>query len=154
MVLCKWHCSGVEPAVDNFRYTVHGLSTIRAGEGHGIDIWTMEFYFCCLWITSTLCQFCTASDTFLVSALTFPDVEWCSPITVTGDRPVLNVFQPVAETSAADGFRDPVYGVIVADQIILYGCFLDIPGFSCIVDQWCITAPAVWIIMFKLRCGK
>ena len=45
-MLCKWHCSGVEPAVDNFRYTVHGLAAIRAGEGHGIDIWTVKLYFC------------------------------------------------------------------------------------------------------------
>ena len=41
--------------------------------------------------------------------------------------------------------RNPVNGIVVADQVILYCCHLDEPGLSCIVDQRCITSPAVWI---------
>ncbi len=69
-----------------------------------------------------------------------------------GNTPVLNVLQPVAETAFTDALRNPVDGVVVADQIIFYSCHLDEPGFSCIVDQWCITTPAVWIVMLKFRC--
>ena len=56
MMLCKWHCTGIEPAVDNFRYTLHGLAAVRAGEGHSIDIWTVKFYLCGLWITDYALQ--------------------------------------------------------------------------------------------------
>ena len=88
------------------------------------------------------------------TAFTFPDVKRCSPVTVTGNRPVLNVLKPVAEPSLTDGFRNPVYGIVVTDQVIPYCGFLDIPGFSCIVNKRCITSPAVRIFMLKLRCIK
>ena len=86
-----------------------------------------------------------------MSAFTLPDVQWCSPVTVTADTPVLNVFKPVAETSFTDALRDPVDCIVISDQVILNCCHLDEPGFSCIVDQWCITSPAVWIIMLEFR---
>ena len=89
-----------------------------------------------------------------MTTFTFPDVQRSSPVTVTGNTPVLNVLQPVAETSFSDTFRDPVDGVVVADQIIFDCCHLDEPGFAGIVDQWSITSPAMWIFMFKLRCIK
>ena len=88
------------------------------------------------------------------TAFTFPDVKRCSPVTVTGNRPVLNVLKPVAEPSLTDGFRNPVYGIVVTDQVIPYCGFLDIPGFSCIVNKRRITSPAVRIFMLKLRCIK
>ena len=86
------------------------------------------------------------------TAFTFPDVKRSSPVTVTGNCPVLNIFKPVAETSLTDGFRNPVYGIVITDQIIPYCGFPDIPGFSCIVNKRCITSPAVRIFMLKLRC--
>ena len=50
-----------------------------------------------------------------MTAFTLPDIQWSSPVTVTADTPVLNVFQPVTKTAFADGFRNPVDGVVVAD---------------------------------------
>ena len=92
VILCKRHCSGIKPAVNNFRHTFHLLAAIRAGKCHTIDIWAVKFQFFCGCISGTLCQFFPASDTFLVStAFTLPDIERSSPITVTGDRPILNI---------------------------------------------------------------
>ena len=86
-----------------------------------------------------------------MSAFALPDVQRCSPVTVTADTPVLNVFQPVAETSFTDALRNPVDCVVISDQVIFDCCHLDKPGFSCIVDQWCVASPAVWIFMLEFR---
>ena len=44
MMLCKRHCSGVEPAVDYLGNTLHLLAALGAGDGDLVDIRTMEFY--------------------------------------------------------------------------------------------------------------
>ena len=153
-MLCKRHSSGIKPAIQYFRYTVHILATLRTLDRHRINIWSVKFYLCCLWITGLFCQLSTASDALSVSARTLPDVKWSTPVTVTGNCPVLNVFQPVSETSGTDGFRNPVNSVVIADQIILYCSLFDVPGLSCIINQRLVTSPAVWILMFKLRSIK
>jgi len=150
-MLCKWHCSGIEPAVDYFRYTMHFFATVRAFEGNCINIRTMKFYLCILRISASLCEFCAASDTLLVTTLTLPYRKWCSPVTVTGDTPVLDILKPVTETSFSDRIRDPVYSIVVADQVIFDCRHFDKPGFSCVVDERCVTSPAVRIFMLELR---
>ena len=131
---------------------MHRFSTFRALDGDIIDVWTMQFYGLRALVTAHLIQFFSASYRMLASTFTLPDVQRSSPVTVSGNTPVLNVFQPVAETSFTNALRNPVDGVVVADQIVFYRCHLDEPGFSCIVDQWCITTPAVWIFMLEFRC--
>ena len=71
----------------------------------------------------------------LMAALTLPDVQRSSPVTVPADTPVLYVLQPVAEAALADALRDPVDGVVVADQVVLHSSHLDEPGLTRIVDQ-------------------
>src|SRR5699024_8341349 len=87
----------------------------------------------------------------LMSTFTFPDIQRSSPVTVPADTPVLNVFQPVAETAFTDAFRNPVDRIIISDQVILYFCHADKPGFSCVVDQRSVTSPAVWVAVLKFR---
>ena len=60
-----------------------------------------------------------------MSTLALPDIQWCSPVTVTADSPVLNVLDPVTETSFTDAFRNPVDCIVVGDQVIFYFCYLD-----------------------------
>ncbi len=59
-----------------------------------------------------------------MSALTLPDIERGSPVTVSGNAPVLNILQPVPEASLADAIRNPVDGIVVADQVILHSVIL------------------------------
>ena len=42
VMLCERHCAGVEPAVNNLRYTVHFFSTVRAGDHYIIDKRTVK----------------------------------------------------------------------------------------------------------------
>ena len=42
VMLCERHCAGVEPAVNNLRYTVHFFSAVRAGDHYIIDKRTVK----------------------------------------------------------------------------------------------------------------
>ena len=130
---------------------MHGLAALRTFHSNFINVGAVEFHSLGFLITASLKEFLAAADGFHMAAFAFPYVKWRSPVTVTADSPVLNVFQPVAETAFTDAFRDPVDSIVIPDQIILYSSHLDEPGFSCIVDKWCITSPAVRIAVLKLR---
>ena len=53
-----------------------------------------------------------------MSTFTGPDIERCTPISVTADSPVLNVLEPVAESSLSYAFGNPIYSVIISDEDI------------------------------------
>ena len=115
----------------------------------------MQFNLGILRIAASFCKCFPASDGFLMSAaFALPDIQRSSPITVTGNCPVLNVLQPVAKTALADGLRNPVDGIIIADQILLDRCLADIPALSCVINQRGITSPAMRIFMLEFRCVK
>ena len=44
-------------------------------------------------------QFSDGTDCVSVTTFTFPDGQWCTPVSFTGQTPVDNVFQEVAETA-------------------------------------------------------
>ena len=54
MMLCKRHCAGVKPAVNNLRYSLHGLTTVRTNHGNLINIRSVQFYGLCSRIAGTL----------------------------------------------------------------------------------------------------
>ena len=75
MMLCKRHCSGIKPAVNNLRNTAHGLAAVRTCKCYGVNIRTMKLYLGILRIATSLRQLCTASDRLLsAAALTLPDI--------------------------------------------------------------------------------
>ena len=152
-MLCKRHGTAVEPAVNHFRYAMHRFSAFRTADRHFIDIRAVKFDIIRTVIRHRF-QFLNTSDRMHMSALTFPDIERCSPVTVTADSPILHVFQPVAETAFSDTFRNPVDRIVIGDQIVFHFCHLDKPGFARIIDQRCVTSPAVRITMFELRSIK
>ena len=150
VVLGKWHRTRVEPAVDNLWNTMHFLTADRTLDRHFINIWAVQLDIIRAVVRHFL-QFRNAADGMLMSTLTLPDIQRSSPVTVTADTPVLNIFQPVAETALTDTFRDPVDSIIIRDQIVLNIRHLNEPRFASVIDQRSITSPAVWITMLELR---
>ena len=110
----------------------------------------MEFHGLSRFVAAHLKELLSAANANALAAVTLPDVERSSPITVTGDCPVLNVLQPVAKTALTDGLRDPVDGIVVTDQVILYRSLFNVPGLARIIDQRRVTSPAERIIMLEL----
>ena len=154
MMLRKRHGTGVKPAVNHLRHAFHRLAADRAGEGDLIDIRPVQLHLCRLRIAAALRQLCPAADTFLTSALAFPYRKRSPPVTIAGNSPILDIFQPVPETSLSDRLRNPVNGIVVADQILLDRRHLDKPGLSRIVNERRIAAPAMRIVMLKFRRVK
>ena len=73
VMLCKWHRTGIEPAVDHLRHTFHLLAALRTCDGDCINVWTVK-----LDVIRTIwrhgLQLLNASDGMLMSALTLPYV--------------------------------------------------------------------------------
>ena len=89
MMLCERHGTGIEPAVDYLRYTVHLLTALRTGDGDIIDERTMQLYLAISLFIHLFCiflynirivrthglQLCLASDGMLTATLTLPDIK-------------------------------------------------------------------------------
>ena len=166
MMLCKGHRAGIKPAVDDLRHSVHGLSALGTGDLHLVDVGAVQLDAVSLVALVSRClkacqhllivgahilKLLPASDAVTLSALALPYGKRGSPVTVSGEGPVLYVLQPIAETALADAFRDPVDGVVVADQIVPDVRHLDEPGLSGVVDQGRAAAPAMGIAVLELR---
>ncbi len=153
MPLGKRHGTGVKPAVNNLWHTLHLAAALWALDGNSVDIWTMKLDF--LWaVVGHGLQLCNGTDGVLMAAGAFPYVQRSTPITVAADAPILYVLQPLPKATLADGVRNPVDGVVVGNELFLYGGHLDEPGLPSIVNQRSIATPAVWIAMLELWCLK
>ena len=86
-----------------------------------------------------------------MSALALPDIERGSPVTFAADAPVLDILDPVAETSLADTLRDPVMVLLLAIRSSLTAVIFNEPGFTRIVDERRVASPAVRVAVLKLR---
>ena len=103
-MLCIWHRAGIEPAVDNLRYTVHLAAAIRAAQGDLVYIRLVELdvlvahvvgavaalalslQLCedLVVVRGTLAELLDGADGLLLTAARAgPDVERGAPVTVT-----------------------------------------------------------------------
>ena len=86
-----------------------------------------------------------------MSALTLPDIQRSTPVTVPADTPVLYILKPVSETALADILRDPVDRIVIRDQVLLHIGHLDKPGLARIVDQRSVASPAMRVAVLEVR---
>ena len=54
-----------------------------------------------------------ADDVYLAAILAYPYGQWRSPIALTAEAPVYNVFKEVAHAPLLYGLRQPVYAPVV-----------------------------------------
>ena len=105
---------------------MHLAAALRTLDGHGVDVGSVQFNILRT-VRRHFLQFCDRADRVEMTAGALPDVERSAPVTVAGDRPVLDVLKPVAEASLPDCFGNPVYRVIVPYQIVADRGFADVP---------------------------
>ena len=89
-----------------------------------------------------------------MTAFALPYIKRRTPITVSGNSPVLYILQPVAETALAYAFGNPVNGVVIAYKVFLYIGHLYKPRFARIVNKRRIAAPAEGIFVLEFRRVK
>ncbi len=148
------HGAGVKPAVHDLGDTCHRAAALAAGEMDVIHVRTMELDVAGDVFLRAVRQFLTGADTLDIAALAAPDRDRGAPVTVSGDRPVLDVRDPVAKALFADEVRMPFDGVVVGNELILELGHLDVPTGLRIVDERCAAAPAVRIVMCDLLAGE
>ena len=89
-----------------------------------------------------------------MSALTFPDIQRSTPVTVPADSPQSCTFSsqsPKRPFPMLSGIQLIV--LLLRIRSSLHRSHLDEPGLSCVIDQRSVTSPAVRIAVLKLRCG-
>ena len=84
-------------------------------------------------------------------ALALPNIKRSTPIAVARNAPILNIFKPIAETALAYAFGYPVNSVVIADKVVAHVGHFYKPRFARIVDKRGIAAPAIGVIVLKLR---
>ena len=151
--LCEGHGAAVEPAVNNLRHSCHQLAAFRAGDVYCVNEGLVQLDVVGA-VGRHFLQLCNTADGVSVSTFTFPDGQWSTPVSFTGQTPVDNVFQEVAETTLLDVVGIPVDGSVVAHQIISQCSHFDEPCASCIIQQRCVTSPAEGIVMLEGQCCK
>ena len=86
-----------------------------------------------------------------VPAGTFPYIKRSSPISVTGNTPVLNIFDPLSESSGTNCFRNPIHFIIILYKLVSDRRHFDKPSVSGIIDKRSVTTPAIGIRMFEIE---
>ena len=149
MPLCKRHCTGVKPAVDDLGYAVHRPAALFTRERDCIDVRTMQLNICGT-LRLKLAQLSDRANRMLMPAVAFPDIERRAPIAVAADAPVLHMLDPVAKAPLSDGLWNPVDRRIVCNKRIAHRRHADEPRGARVVDQRRIAAPAMRIAVCKL----
>ena len=152
-MLCERHGAGVEPAVDDLGDAVHLAAAVRAGEGHAVDVGTVQLDVVRAILGHGL-ELRDRADAVALAAGALPDVQRGAPIAVARDAPILDIAEPVAEAALADVLREPVDRVVVGDEAVAHLGHADEPGLARVVDQRGLAAPAVRIVMLELRRGE
>ena len=150
VLLCERHCSAVEPAVHYFRYSRHRLAAVRACKMHVVNIRSVQFDVLSDVFLSFFNKFSSAAYAFQMAAFTSPDRDRCSPVSVSGYRPVVDVFEPVSESLFSYEIREPVDHVVVCNELILELCHFYIPARLSIVKERSAASPAVRIVVLHL----
>ena len=132
---------------------MHFLAALRAFDGDLVDVRTMQLDIIRAVVRHGL-EFLDGADRMLMAALALPHRQRRAPVAVTGDPPVLQMFEPVTETALAYGLWNPVDCVIIRNEFLFDIRHLDEPGLACIVDQRRIAAPAMRVAVLELRCPE
>ena len=181
--LCIRHRSGVEPHVYEVGLPGH-LAPARAHEEDIVHVRTVEVYPVVILLAhiirvealvperiglhkSGFYSFVdlivelphrTYAD-FFPAVIAAPYRERCSPIAAAAEVPVLDVFQPLAESSAAGGFRLPFYAVVELHHLLAHCGGAYKPAVERVVEHRFVGTPAVRIavhVLFDtehLACG-
>ena len=114
------HRTGLKPAVQHFRDSVHRFATLLTRYGNLVNKMLMQIFGI---NTAQFFQFIATSHTEGVPAVgvgTLPDRQRVSPVPVPADCPVAGAFKPFPKASVFDMSGLPVDFAICPQHRILY----------------------------------
>ena len=98
-------------------------------------------------------QFCDRTDTNLFrSVFGSPDRQRRSPITGTREVPIVEVIQPLTETTGSGRFWLPVDGLVEGNHLITRHGRFNEPRVQRIIDDRFVRSPAMRITMHMFLC--
>ncbi len=170
MYLCIWHRTGIKPYVDEIALTLHWFTTV-ADKYYVVDIRAVQVYAAviifrivtgnesvvleriavhysgCHRFVYFVIKFLHAANADFVTIFITPYRQRCSPKARTRQVPVVQILQPVAETSAAGRFRLPIDSLVKFHHALLFSCGTYEPAVKRIVEHRLVRTPAVRIVV-------
>ena len=178
VVLCVWHSARIEPYIDEVEFALHGFAG-RGDEGDRVHVRTVKindrrivvllaviahfvvrprvrFHEACLHrFLDFIEQFCDGTDTnFLGTIFGTPDRQRRSPITRTGEIPVVEVIEPLAETSCSSRFGLPVDGLVESNHLLAGHGGFDEPRVERVVEDGFVGTPAMGVRVHVFLCAE
>ena len=159
MNLCVRHCAAVEPHVDKVGFAEHFFAFWR-NQHYAVDVGTVQVEFLVIgggvgviFHKSRLdgfvylgTEFGHAADAYLLGAvLGAPDGQRCAPITRARQVPIHQIFEPVAETSAAGGLGFPVDSLVKLYHSVFQCGGANKPTVEGVVEHGLVGTPAVGV---------
>ena len=172
VVLCIGHCARIEPYIDEVEFAFHGFAGgrdendrvhVRAVEvndgGVIVGFGIIACFMVRPWVgfheasldrfVDFIEQFRDGTDAyFLGSILGAPDRQRSTPVTGAGEVPVVEVIEPLTETTRTGGFRLPVDGLIEGDHLLTRFSGLDKPAVQRVIENRFIGTPAMGVRVY------
>ena len=169
VVLCVRHSTRVKPYIDEVEFALHGFArrrnkddavhvrTVQIDDGRVVVLLAIVthdmvgprvgFHETCLDGFVDFCkEFGDGTDTNLFgSVFGAPDRQRCTPITGTGEVPIVEIIEPLTETTRTGGFGLPVDGLVEGDHLVPRHSRFDEPRVKRIVDDGFVGTPAMRI---------
>ena len=172
--LCVWHGTGIKPHVDEVEFASEHIALVR----HQFDviyIRTVQVYLIVILLThvarhetlllqwvrchhasshsllNLVVEFLHAADAhFLASVAVAPDGQWSAPVARTREVPVVEVLEPLAETSRTCTFRLPLDCLVQFKHSVFLCRRFDEPRVKRVVEHRFVGAPAVRVVVYVL----
>ena len=97
--------------------SLHDAAALLTVQMHFVDVGLMKLDVFRN-VDALFLQLLNGTDAFSVSAGTFPDWKWRSPVSVSGDAPVDDIFKELTHSACSDIVRIPVDAVGVLQQFV------------------------------------
>ena len=137
----------VEPAIHHERLARHLAVALAASQFHGVNVGAVQIFGNGSRVNRQFMQFGARANAVLVAALAAPDGERRAPEPFAADGPVLDVFEPFAESLLAHPRRRPLHLRIVRQQLLPHGSHTHEPRIHGVVEQWMVGTPAVGVVV-------
>ena len=110
--------------------------------------WIRSHYTSSYSLLNLVVEFFHAADAhFFVSVTIAPDRKWGAPVARTGEVPVVEVFEPLAEASCTCALRLPLDGLVQFKHAVFLRCRFDEPRVERVVEHGFVGTPAMRIVV-------
>ena len=171
--LSVWHSTRIEPHINEIEFAFHNLACGRH-KLYIIDVWAVQVYlvvvflaviarnkaFILVWVALHytgsnrlfyfIVQFGNRANAYSLTIFASPYRQWSTPVTAAAQVPVIEIFEPLAETACTGRFRFPDDSLVEFAHTLLHLRSTHEPAVEWVIEHRLVCTPAVRIIMHVL----